>query len=97
PQALIESGDSPEQARAKLPIQLWWEAIAVLFRFFTGLGPFSFCPNLGTPPCDALESAFEPPITELEGLTQRLRSVLLPSVSANQEIAQLLRDELTSP
>ena len=97
PQALIESGDSPEQARAKLPVQLWWEAIAVLFRFFPGLGPYSFSPHLGEAPPEALDSIFERPISELEGLIRRLRSVLLPSVSANDEIAQLLRDELTSP
>jgi hypothetical protein len=97
PQALIESGDSPEQARAKLPIQLWWEAIAVLFRFFPGLGPYSFSANLGEAPPEALERVFEKPIAELESLTRRLRSVLLPSVSANEELAQLLRDELTSP
>ncbi len=97
PQALIEAGDSPEQARAKLPIEVWWEAIAVLFRFFPGLGAHSFCPNLGEAAPGALETVFDQPVSELERLVRRLRNVLLPSVTANQELAQLLRDELTSP
>jgi hypothetical protein len=94
PHALIESGDSPEQARAKLPLDLWWEALAILFRFFPGLGPQSFCQGLGDTTPEALESVFDRPVAELEKLVHRLRNILLPSVAANQELAQMIRDQL---
>jgi hypothetical protein len=96
PNTLVESGDSPEQARAKLPIELWWETMALLFRFFPGLGPHSFCHTLGEAPNEALEAVFDRPVSELENLVRRLRHILLPGTAANLEIAQLLRDELTA-
>jgi hypothetical protein len=96
PHVLIESGDSPEAARAKVPKDIWLETIALLLRLFPGIGPHSFCRSLGDVPPLALETVFDLPIQELETLALRLRSLLLPSLPANEEIASVLLDQLAS-
>jgi hypothetical protein len=96
PHALIESGDSPQQARSKIQMDLWLEAIGLLLRFFPGAGAQSFCRSFGDVSPRALEAVFDQPIQELETLVLRLRSLLAPSLSINEEIASVLLDQLAS-
>jgi hypothetical protein len=94
PHALFESGDSPEQARAKVPWELWLNSIALLLRLFPGFGPQSYCHSLGDVRPDALETVFEPALRELDTLVSRMRGLLIPSPAADQEIASIILDEL---
>jgi hypothetical protein len=96
PHGLIESGDSPPQARAKIHLELWLETMVLLLRLFPGTGSPSFCKNFGDVSPLALETVFDRPIQELETLALRLRSIIAPSLSANEEIASALLDQLAT-
>lgn len=91
PHALTESAGSPKEARAKIQMELWLQAIELLLRLFPGTGSHSFCKSFGDVSPLALESVFDRPIQELETLIVRLRSVLTPTFSENKEIADVLR------
>ena len=96
PHALIESGDPPPEARSKIRFELWLEVIELLLRLFPGAGSNSFCKSFGDVSPLALETVFDRPIQELETLLLRLRSVLAPSLSANDEIAGVLLEQLAN-
>jgi hypothetical protein len=93
PHNLIESGGSPQEARNKINLDLWLEAISIVLRLFPGTGVHSFCKDLGDVSPLALETVFDRPIEELERLLLRFRSVLLPGLSANEEIAAIILAE----
>jgi hypothetical protein len=96
PHALIESDWTPQQARSQICLELWLETIAWLLRLFPGAGMQSYCKSFGDVSPLALETVFDAPIQELEHLALRLRSVLLPTTAANQEIALAILDQLAS-
>jgi hypothetical protein len=56
----------------------------------------SYCKNFGDVSPLALETVFDAPIQELEHLALRLRSVLVPTAAANEEIALAILDQLAS-
>jgi hypothetical protein len=93
PHNLIEAGGSPQEARNKISLELWLEAISIVLRLFPGTGVHSFCKDLGDVSPLALETVFDRPIEELERLLLRFRSVLLPGLSANEEIAGIISAE----
>ena len=94
PHSLIERDCAPAQARTQMDMDLWLETICLLVRLFPGTGTHSYCASFGGVSPLALETVFDRPIQELETLVLRLRSVLTPSLSANQEIASLLLEHL---
>ncbi|HWD91470.1 MAG TPA: hypothetical protein VG938_03890 [Verrucomicrobiae bacterium] len=96
PQALIESADSPEQARSKINLELWLEAMALMLRLFPGASPQSFCSSFGDVSPLALETVFDRPLQELDGLLLRLRSILVPGLSANEEIASAILEQMAA-
>jgi hypothetical protein len=96
PHGLMESGDSPEAARSKIQMEPWLETIGLLLRLFPGVSPHSFCRSFGDVSALALETVFDRPIQELEAIALRLRSALLPSLSANEDIASVLLSQLAS-
>jgi len=96
PHLLSGSNLTPQQARSSIYLPLWLEAIAWLLRLFPGAGSHSCCKNFGDVAPLALETVFDSPIEELETLALRLRSMLLPTAAANEEIAAVLLDQLAS-
>jgi hypothetical protein len=94
PHALVESADTPAQSRAKIHWDLWLETVALILRLFPGSGPRSFCKDFGDVSPLALETVFDAPIQEFETLLLRLRSILAPSFSANEEIASVILEQL---
>jgi hypothetical protein len=94
PHALVESADTPAQSRAKIHGDLWLETVTVILRLFPGAGPHSFCKDFGDVSPLALETVFDAPIQEFETLLLRLRSILAPSFSANEEIAGVILEQL---
>lgn len=94
PHALLERDCPPDQARAHINLDLWLDAVCLLLRLFPGAGHHSYCRDFGDVSPLALETVFDQPLNELELLLLRLRSVLLPSLSANEEIANVLRERL---
>jgi hypothetical protein len=94
PQALVERDWTPAQARAQMNMDLWLETMCLLLRLFPGNGAHSYCKSFGDVSPLALETVFDRPIQELETLILRLRSALVPSLAANEEIAGVLLQQL---
>lgn len=96
PHALTETAISPEQARALVHPEIWIETMALLMCLFPGAGPHSFCKSFGDVSPLALETVFDRPLQGLDSLVLRLRSVLTPSLAANEEIARVIAEQLAS-
>jgi hypothetical protein len=95
PHSLIERDWKPAEARTYINMDLWLDTICLVLRMFPGAGHHSYCQNFGDVSPLALETVFDQPIHELEILLLRLRSLLLPSLTANEEIAGVLQQQLT--
>ena len=95
PHSLIERDWTPAQARAHINLDIWLDAICLLIRMFPGAGAHSYCKSFGDVSPLALETVFNTPIQELETLVARLRTILTPSLCANEEIATILLAQLT--
>ena len=72
-------------ARA-VPSGLWWETVGIILRLFPGAGPDSFCRDLGDAPSLALDGIFERPLSELELLQLRSRSLVVTDWDQNLEV-----------
>ena len=96
PRSLVESDRSPEQAWSLIHKDLWLEAVGLVLRLFPDPGAQSYCKGFGDVSPLALETVFDRPIQELETLVLCLRSTLVPSLYANQEIASVLIEQLAN-
>lgn len=94
PHSLTETAITPEQARTRVHPEIWIETMALLMRLFPGAGPHSYCKSFGDVSPLALETVFDRPLQELDSLVLRLRSVLTPSLAANEEIARVIVEQL---
>ena len=75
---------------ASLPPRLWWATLSFVLRLFPKLLPESFCKGYGDAPPLALETIFDAPILELDGLLLRWRAFLLGDWRQNQEVARVI-------
>jgi hypothetical protein len=96
PNSLTETGGPAQLARTRIHLDLWLETMSLVLRLFPGAGAHSYCRNLGDVSPLALETVFDRPLQELENLLLRLRTVLVPSLFANDEIANAILEELKS-
>jgi hypothetical protein len=94
PRNLLEREGAPEKARAQIYVDVWLETILWLLRLFPGAGSQSYCKSFGDVSPQALETIFDRPIQQLETLCLRLRSLLVPTIGANEEIAAVLLETL---
>jgi hypothetical protein len=94
PRSLVEAGYDHTQAWAAINRDIWLETVSLLLRFFPGTGIHSYCKSFGDVSPLALETIFDQPIQELELLILRLRSLLIPALSANEEIVFAIADLL---
>jgi len=95
PHHLIGSKGNAAPVRAQPNMDLWLDAVGLLLRFFPGVGAQSYCKSFGDVSPLALETVFDQPLQELEILLARLRSILTPSLCANEDIAAVLLQQLT--
>jgi hypothetical protein len=58
----------------------------VIIRLFPGIGPDSFCRDLGDAPSSALDQIFEDPIAQFSLLLLRSRSLVVADWNQNLEI-----------
>jgi hypothetical protein len=86
PQRLVREEGIRESAARIVPADLWWEAIGVIIRLFPGIGPDSFCRDLGDAPSSALDQIFEDPIAQFGLLLLRSRSLVVADWNQNLEI-----------
>ena len=88
--ALYTKSTEPSVTDADLPGRLWWSTLAFVLRLFPKLLPESFCRGYGDAPPLALETVFDAPIRELDGLLLRWRAFLLGDWRQNQEISRII-------
>ena len=91
PQHLRHEEIASADALACLPPGLWWDILAIILRFFPGIGPNSFCKGWGSAPSLALDAIFDPPIAEMEHLAIHSRALVALDWSQNREIAEVIR------
>lgn len=90
PHRLVREALEPPQAFAFLPEELWYDTLGALVRFFPGLGPDSACKDFGDVPALALESVCNAPLTELQKLLVRSRSLIVIDWNANREVNAII-------
>ncbi len=95
PQRLLSEPIAADEITRLFPADLWWKTIALIVRFFPGVGPDSLCRDLGDAPALALENIFDEPLGELESLILRSRSLLVLDWSANREVGSVIRQFLS--
>jgi hypothetical protein len=95
PGALVESGYTSQQAWSAIHAPTWLETISLLLRFFPDTGANAFCKSLGDVSPVALETVFDPALQAVEVLVMRLRSMLTPVFSGNDEIAAVIAEQIS--
>jgi hypothetical protein len=90
PHRLLWEKNDPKIAAQILPMDLWWELLANLARLFPGLSAHSVCRDLGDAPSLALESVFNSPLSTLESLAARTRSLIVIDWKFNREIHSVI-------
>jgi hypothetical protein len=86
PHRLVRDDGIRQAAARVVPADLWWETIGVVTRLFPGIGPDSFCGDLGDAPSSALEQIFDEVIGQIELLLLRTRSLVVADWNQNLEI-----------
>jgi len=86
PHRLIRDAGVRETAARIVPAELWWETIGLILRLFPGIGPDSFCKDLGDAPATALDQIFDDPINQIDLLLLRSRSLVIADWNQNLEI-----------
>lgn len=94
PHTWLNGLNSPQQARAAISSEIWIETIHWLLRLFPDTGAYGFCKDFGDVSPLALETVFDSPLQQLESILLRLRNILAPSLSENQEIADVILQQL---
>ncbi|MFT3867634.1 MAG: hypothetical protein QM715_03945 [Nibricoccus sp.] len=82
---------TPEEGYRWVPMELWWDAVATLARFFPGAGVFSHAPDFNDPTELPLHKTYDEPLRDLERLIQHSRSLLLSDWLANREVARVIQ------
>jgi len=95
PHRLTSNPGAREIAVRTIPSDLWWELIGVIIRLFPGTGPDSFCRDFGDAPPLALDAVFEKPVSELEVLQVRSRSMVVTDWDQNMEIREAIAKVMT--
>ncbi len=88
--ALFTKSTEPAATESDLPPRLWWATLSFVLRLFPRLLPESYCKGYGDAPPLALETVFDAPIRELDGLLLRWRAYLLGDWRQNQEISRVI-------
>ena len=91
PQRLAAGGLTADEAFDLIPPEMWWRTIALIVRMFPGLGPDSFCRDLGDSPASGLSTVFGGPAQELRTLLVRSRSLIVLDWRLNREIHAVLQ------
>jgi len=82
---------TPDEGYRWIPMELWWDAVAMLTRFFPGAGVFSHAPDFNDPNELPQHKIFDEPLRDLDRLIQHSRSLLLSDWLANREVARVIQ------
>jgi len=87
---VAETREQAEEALAAIPPQLWWDTLALICRFFPGLGSESFSRHFGAGQEGGLEAVYDAPLRLLDSLILRTRAALFSDWRSNLEIGGLI-------
>jgi hypothetical protein len=90
PHRLTMEEMKPQEGVTLVPGELWFEVLAALIRCLPGAGPDSYCADLADAQPLALETVFDRPITDLQSLALKTRSLILVDWSFNREVRATL-------
>lgn len=76
----------PEEGLSAIPVGLWAEVLAALVRLLPGVGPESWCGDLGDAPAGAVQRVFDGPSEDLRRLLVRSRGLLLGDLKWSREL-----------
>lgn len=82
---------TPEEGYRWVPMELWWDAVATVARFFPSAGVFSHASDFNDPTELPLHKTYDEPLRDLERLIQHSRSLLLSDWLANREVARVIQ------
>jgi hypothetical protein len=82
---------TPQEAFDLVPADLWFETLAMLVRMLPAVGPDSSCRDYGDAPRGGLHKIFDPPLSDLDTLLIRTRSLIVIDWRFNREIHAVLR------
>jgi hypothetical protein len=82
---------TPEEASALLPLELWWDVVAMLGRLFPGSGENAFCRDFGDAPPYKIDAIFDPVVAAVEAIALRSQSLLLCDWPTNREVAHVIQ------
>jgi hypothetical protein len=86
PHRLVRDAGVRQTAARIIPSDLWWETIGLIVRLFPGIGPDSYCRDLGDAPATALEQIFDEAISQINHLLLRSRSLVVADWNQNLEV-----------
>ncbi len=86
PHRLVRDAGVRTTAAGIIPSDLWWETIGVIVRLFPGIGPDSYCRDLGDAPSTSLDQIFDEPISQISLLLLRSRSLVVADWNQNLEV-----------
>ncbi|MDR3227968.1 MAG: hypothetical protein LBT53_00935 [Puniceicoccales bacterium] len=78
------------EAFAWVPPELWWRILATIARYFPGVGPDSYCKDLGDASPFSPEKVFDLPLHDLDTLLAHTKSLVVADCSANREVARII-------
>lgn len=91
PQHHGHDSGTAQTASALLPLELWWDTVALIARLFPGSSAQAFCRDFGDAPPHQLESVYANPIAAFDVLSLRSQSLLLCDWPTNREIARVIQ------
>ena len=80
-----------------MPKEFWAEVLAVLVRCLPGVGPDSYCADLGDASSQALETVFDRAIEDLRALLMKTRSLIVIDWNYNREVRAVIEAFLNAP
>jgi hypothetical protein len=91
PQNMAYSDAGHGDTHSGLPVELWFDTLAVMIRAFPGLGPDSRCRDFSDAPEGRLQQVFSDMAAQLESLLLRTRSLLVNDERYNREVRESIR------
>ena len=94
PQHLIHDELQFVEGLEAIPPTLWYATLSLIIRMFPGLGPYSLCKDFSDAPCGAIHKIFEEPLTKLDDLIRRTRSLIITDWQLNSEVNSIVKGYL---
>ncbi len=90
PHRLVQEKMTAEEAFGLIPVELWAEVLGAIVRMVPGMGPDSWCRDLGQVRPGALHRVFDGSLGSFDKLVQRTRGLLVGDSWSNDEVQSVI-------